>query len=442
MGVSNLLKKITNRDGGLTVPEETSEVLINPDRGFYLMFSFDVTVEPDFSVIVPLLVGKETLVLASVNIGACAEREIYEEELDRISRILQFFREQRKDVILRVAYDIDGKAMDVEPPMFSDCLEHISQIGDLLRSSMNNCFIFQGLLVGNWGEMHSSRYTSKDRLKSLATTLSEKSSGSTYLSVRKPVQWREINGGTAVPGQMKMGLFNDGLFGSITDLGTYNQDECPTSAWNVPWSRSVEMDFMNKLCEYAPNGGEAVFGEGYVNTVSPDSCLNDMASMHLTYLNRQYDTKILDFWRDKIIRTSGIWNGKSIFEYIGAHLGYRFVIKSISIKNTNTGLKSKSAMYSAVGAFVEIGIANDGFAKMYRDCDLYICLGDEIHTVYGAMNTINPGETKIISSSFRSSTGKLKIYARRSFDDRPVFFANVSEEDGSIVFGELKGKLL
>ena len=440
MKISSLLSKFTNSDNGLTVPKEITDELMNPDRGWYKMFSFDVDDEPDLKGMLPLLIGKETLVLLLFDIGKCKDRLISDDELDRIRRIVHFFREQKKDVILRIAYDCDGNAFDKEPATFSTCLEHIAQVGGLIKDCGNDCFIFQGVLIGNWGEMHSSRYSSNDRIKKLVAALEKTAGTFTYLAVRKPVMWRELRATGDVSKSERLGFFNDGMFGSNTDLGTYSQDECPTSEWNVPWSRKVELEFQDKISSIVPNGGEAVFGDGYVNTVPLDYFITDLSLMHTTYLNRQYDTKILNIWRDKFIKSSGIWNGKSFFEYIGAHLGYRFVIESVDVKKTGKGgLRSDNELYSSVGSFVEFTIRNDGFAPIYRQADLYIKLGDEMHTVYGALNTVPAGETKVISSSFRTKEGELSIYARRNYDDTPIFFANESEPDGRIVLGNVKG---
>ncbi|MCQ2517533.1 MAG: DUF4874 domain-containing protein [Lachnospiraceae bacterium] len=441
MKISSLLSKFTNSDNGLVVPKETTEELMNPDRGWYKMFTFEVGDEPDFKGLVPLLIGKETLVLLFFNIGKCKERLISDDELSGMRKIVNFFRSQKKDVILRVAYDNDGNAFDCEPSTFSTCLEHISQIGGLVKDCGSDCFIFQGALIGNWGEMHSSRYSSTDRMKKLVAALEKTAGTNTYLAVRKPVMWRELRAMGDVLKTEKLGVFNDGMFGSVTDLGTYSQDECPTSEWTVPWSRKVELEFQDKLSAVVPSGGEAVFGDGYVNTVPLDYFLTDLSMMHTTYLNRQYDTKLLDIWRDKFIKSSGLWNGKSFFEYIGAHLGYRFVIESVDIKKSGKGgLRSDNDLYSSIGSFVEFTVRNDGFAPMYRQADLYITLGGEMHTVYGALNTIPAGETKVISSSFRAKEGELSIYARRNYDDTPVFFANESDSDGRIVFGNVKGQ--
>ena len=54
--------------------------------------------------------------------------------------------------------------------------------------------------------------------------------------------------------------------------------------------------------------------------------------MHITYLDSTHDMKALDLW--KSISWDGfdnlkIWKGYSLYEYIGEHLGYRLVVRTV-----------------------------------------------------------------------------------------------------------------
>ena len=60
-------------------------------------------------------------------------------------------------MILRPVYDREGKGRECEPDSFEQVLEHLQQIGGLLRDMQHSVFIFQGMLAGSWGEMHDSR---------------------------------------------------------------------------------------------------------------------------------------------------------------------------------------------------------------------------------------------------------------------------------------------
>lgn len=49
-------------------------------------------------------------------------------------------------MILRPVYDREGKGRECEPDSFEQVLEHLQQIGGLLRDMQHSVFIFQGCL--------------------------------------------------------------------------------------------------------------------------------------------------------------------------------------------------------------------------------------------------------------------------------------------------------
>lgn len=62
----------------------------------------------------------------------------------------------------------------------------------------------------------------------------------------------------------RLGLFNDGMLGSVYDLGTY--DDTPLTSSSTPGekgSRSDELIYQYKLCQYVPNGGEVTVNNEY-----------------------------------------------------------------------------------------------------------------------------------------------------------------------------------
>ena len=129
-----------------------------------------------------------------------------------------------------------------------------------------------------------------------------------YMAVRTPAQLRAVlaadhldEGQAAV---IKTGLFNDGIMASESDLGTYTD-------------RSRELSYQDEVCLTVPNGGEVVSDTVY-NDV--ENAMNTLQTMHVSYLNRMYDEKVLKKWKNQPYEdTTG-------YDYIGAHLGYRYEI--------------------------------------------------------------------------------------------------------------------
>lgn len=106
--------------------------------------------------------------------------------------------------------------------------------------------VHQGLFVGSWGEMHGSKFLSTAPMTELVQTLYEAIGGICPIAVRKPEQLRsiveqlELEKKTAV----SLTLFNDGIFGSETDLGTYGTEpRIDNSSNNRAWARQDELDW-------------------------------------------------------------------------------------------------------------------------------------------------------------------------------------------------------
>lgn len=151
--------------------------------------------------------------------------------------------------------------------------------------------------------MNNTNYGDIDQMRQLAETLAKNISPSIYLAVRTPAQLRGIlYSRTPMAGQSdegslasRLGLFNDGMLGSVYDLGTY--DDTPltsASEFNEQGTRSEELLFQNKLCQYVPNGGEVTIDNKYNNL---DNAISDLSTMCVSYLNSDHDLAVLNKWK-------------------------------------------------------------------------------------------------------------------------------------------------
>ena len=55
-----------------------------------------------------------------------------------------------------------------------------------------------------------------------------------------------------------LGLFDDGIFGSTTHLGTFGTMMREAAGWEKPWSRKEELEFIEQISRDFPCGGEAI----------------------------------------------------------------------------------------------------------------------------------------------------------------------------------------
>jgi hypothetical protein len=336
---------------------ESKTNTINPCRGWYQIFPFTFPQDVDFSYLSTCLLPDQSLVLVQLNLKNYKYGPLDNQAVKQIKEILDFFRNANKDIILRPLYDLEGKCLENEPTLQSIIKEHMQQIGTLLMDYENTIFSLQGLFVGNWGEMHGSRFLKGEGLNELCYALYEATLGKFRLCVRKPSQLRSLQYGCMNKGKSSimdvMGLYNDAIFGSDTDLGTYavamSTDEA--IAATESWPRNKELQFQKERCLFVPNGGEVLLNSsGSSLGLDCGQVIETLKQMHISYLNSQHDIALLTKW--KSIAYTGkkdIFQGISLYDYVSAHLGYRFVLKEATLVKNN----------------LRITFDNTGFAPIY-----------------------------------------------------------------------------
>ena len=351
------------------ITEESSSVISNPYRGFYVLSGYILS--DDTSVENAADWCKKScksnpypLMLLEVNLKNYADTRISSKALRQLDALLTECASAKKQVILRFLYDWDGLAMKSEPSDFYRIKEHMQQISATVNNHTDCIYIMQGVFTGNNGEMNNTNYSDINQVRQLAETLGDVISPDIYLSVRTPAQLRGIlrsklpltsqdanNGSLA----SRLGLFNDGMLGSVYDLGTY--DDTPLSSESSisePGTRSEELLYQYKLCQYVPNGGEVTVDNEYNDL---DNAIADLAQMHISYLNSQHDPEVLNKWRSSIYNGTDVFSGSNGYDYIDAHLGYRYLIKDSHL-DFHSFAGDKATLYFT--------IENTGFSSAYK----------------------------------------------------------------------------
>lgn len=417
---------------------EQLNTLKNPSRGWYRIYTFLAEETPDFQKVWQDADTKDSLALVIINIGAYRESDegIDGTGLQNIRTILKFFARKGHDIILRITYDHEGKALEREPYFFSNVQLHMSQLAPIVKEFAEYIFIFQGLLVGNWGEMHTSRFLDSTKLRKLWEILRETVGEEVYFAVRRPAQWRSLhpdNCGKKDLQYDKMGLFDDAIFGSESHLGTFGTQAKENAGWEDLWKREDELRFEELLCTQVPNGGEAVCGEQYTASENHAETVDVLRRMHVTYLNRYYDEKILELWRRWKWTGAGVWQGRSLYEYIEGHLGYRFCVRDVEV-----ALISKKDR----GFLVTITIENTGFANLYEEAEVLLewnCRGREryLHQLDCDLRTWNSGTMRAVSFRIPAVECDLYLFARRKRDGQRIYFANQSVQGNKVHLGRI-----
>lgn len=417
---------------------ESTKELHNPARGWYQIYTFYADKTPDLKNLTWCQEDKDSLVFILLDISAYREKNLDDTALNNIRSILEFFSKSKYDIVLRAVYDHDGNAVEREPFFFSQVQNHLKQMTKLIQEFSDAIFVFQGMLIGNWGEMHTSRFLTPEKMAALFLILKNELKDEVFLAVRRPGIWRQLHpegcGKIELPYD-SMGLFDDAIFGSDSHLGTFGNSTKEMAGWDGLWCREDELLFEEKLCQRVPNGGEAIYGETYLQTGNPLDTIDTLKKMHITYLNKAYDKRILDIWKEWIWEEAGVWQNKSVYEYIGMHLGYRFWIKDAAISATEKNAAGDKLQ-------VTITIANTGFANFYQEAEVKLEWLDTQGNWYSAvfkedMRTWNSDCEHHISCETDATDCKLYLSAKRRSDGRPIYFANQSKQDGRVYLGEI-----
>lgn len=432
---------------------ETAAPVKNPFRGFYSMTGVILSEDTPESVAEPILryidYGSPQLKMIEVNLKNYTSSDLSDNALQQLDYILSELAAARCQVILRFLYDWDGNGLEAEPDTAEQLMRHMDQVASVVNRYEDAIFLLQGTFTGSWGEMHHTNYGSHEYNRLLITHLSEVINPSIFLAVRTPSQLRGvlntrdiISGENAFDGSLasRLGLFNDGMLGSVFDLGTY--DDTPNADTSDPedkGTRQEEIAYQNVLCQFVPNGGEVVIDNPYNDF---DNALTDLRSMHVSYLNYDYDAAVFEKWKNSTYHGIDCFDGMSGYDYIAAHLGYRYVLRDSFLTHDATMLKPSSAELSIV-------IQNTGFAPAYRNFNGNLTLEQaDTGAVYSFPvnldnRLVGGGEEKTIAlpldlSKLQTGNYRISFTLVDPYTGRPIQFASDNTAaDGSVSLGVL-----
>ena len=388
---------------------ESNAPLQNPYCGFYHIIRYTLSDEytPPDNLAYIIDSYTESLALLEINLKNYRKSEISEKGLAQLDDILNSWSQSPKGtkLILRFLYDWDGLALATEPDSLQTVLRHIEQVSEPVNRHSDIVYIMQGVFAGNWGEMHHSKFLSLNSVKILIYRLNELIAPSIYLSVRTPSFWRAVNNRyeppqTSAPHaadtilSSRLGLFNDGILGSDSDLGTYGSTlKKDAVSPDYHGTRTEELEFQNKLCRYVPNGGEVIYN---TNLSELDTSVSALKEMHISYLNADYDSRVFEKWKSSTWTENDAFKGCDGYSYIKAHLGYRYLIKSVKIK--------KSGLINPNYRLI-LTVQNIGFSNAHMPFDVSITLINEetnnitVLPFKGDFRSIESGNEKAFTAS-------------------------------------------
>lgn len=354
-GTYSFTLKGTKFDGTNLVTDDSisyTDALVtleNPERGIFIQqdvvlsnpyTSADLTsaLTGASNVKTQLATSTITLVRLVVYLDNYRSENISNDWLNALDTIMDSYRQDGYKVIVRFAYFRDDSSSD--PDNFSQILAHMDQLEDFFNTNQDVIHAVELGFIGKWGESHSSNYaTSEYRNQVLEKALDIIPSAINIL-VRRPEYYEDYFGqgyfdhkiGYSSEDKARVGIYNDGMLASDSDYGTYTGFRLFTSG-----GRAGALKWVDYLSKYTIMGGEVVHVDGNESFYTLTNAFADMKKMHVNFLNKDYHTTILNYFRNNNI-TSDIdadYNGQNAYKYLKDKLGYRFLVTNTKTPNYN-----------------------------------------------------------------------------------------------------------
>ncbi|MCR4674092.1 MAG: DUF4874 domain-containing protein [Lachnospiraceae bacterium] len=362
--------------------KESKYPVPNPGMGWYRPFLFDLREEIDEFLLSTVIVEQERLCLLEIKLAGYQNGPISHEGIFHLEQILDYFHEQKKDIMLRFAYDFEGKAFEKEPLSLKQVLQHMNQIAQVVKPFEKEILLYQGLFVGSWGEMHSSRFITDLSILKLYDEFRKCFGKEACLALRTIKYLALIE--SARGRDDKLTLFDDAIYGSDTDMGTFSEGRK---------AEELDMFISNRKC---PVGGEVLCGEERIT--------KEIQAYHLTYLNSQYD-------KNAILE----WERNGVLEEVNRRLGYRFLIVGLNASN------------SGMHTYMKIELLNVGGGICPYELTMSIEMGGNTYKTSFMGSDLMPTKIEEIVIDLGRDISGLRdseLSLVRRFDGAPIHFAN------------------
>lgn len=354
-GTYSFTLKGTKFDGTNLVTDDSisyTDALVtleNPERGIFIQqdvvlsnpyTSADLTsaLTGASNVKTQLATSTITLVRLVVYLDNYRSENISNDWLNALDTIMDSYRQDGYKVIVRFAYFRDDSSSD--PDNFSQILAHMDQLEDFFNTNQDVIHAVELGFIGKWGESHSSNYATSTYRNQVLEKALEVIPSQINILVRRPEYYEDYFGqayfdhklGYSSDDKARVGIYNDGMLASDSDYGTYTGFRLFTSG-----GRAGALKWVDYLSKYTIMGGEVVHVDGNESFYTLTNAFADMKKMHVNFLNKDYHTTILNYFRNNNI-TSDIdtdYNGQNAYKYLKDKLGYRFLVTDVKTPNYN-----------------------------------------------------------------------------------------------------------
>ena len=331
--------------GNKTITYRASdEIFPNPERGFCTQLSRNYSED----IVNSLRAGNITVVQRIWLLENFIGTLISDSYLQNIHNDMNIARKAGVKLVVRFSYTSRQTGKDAPLDIIK---MHLDQLKPVLEANYDVIAYVEAGLIGAWGEWYYStnnlNNTENRRVvlfKLLSVLPKER-----MVVVRTPeykmdifnlsvTDWISPDSAFTGSYRTRTGAHNDCFLAGADDMGTYS-----------PVRMDQERRFLNMDNLFVPMGGETC--RVYAPKSECPSAVNEMAYLHFSVLNRDYNKKVLDSW--------------TCMDEVKRRLGYRF-------RMVNSRIPESIAPGRTLN--VQVTIKNDGFASPYnkRRCDLIL----------------------------------------------------------------------
>ncbi len=374
----------------------SNENFSNPERGFYTQYQDNI----DGGSLSNAKVAGQSMVRVYFRIDNFRNQALSESYLNTVRQAFDQVRQYGFKIIPRWSYNF-GPPNDADASR-DQVLAHIDQLTPILRQNADIIAFLEAGFIGQWGEWHDSTNglssgSFNDSIRAISDRLLSALPSSRMVALRYPRDKVSLTGGAALTAdqafngstQARLGAHNDCFLASVDNWGTYN-------------NRDAERAFYHQDNLFVPQGGETCNSGGDAqNYIGCANSLDEMAYLHFSTLNIQFEQNVLNGWTN---------NG--CMEEIKQRLGYRFRLIDATVSNTAQTNSSFNLSFN---------VANDGFATPYNPRGLSVVLRSvsdgsthEVNITNGSNVPSNhsldprfwtPGQTTAVSTTLTVPSG-------------------------------------
>lgn len=326
----------------------SNEPLRNPYRGWYHTYDYTIAdnVIFDKASLTPILKkdNLSRLCLLRINLSAYGEGAISAYGLSQIADILSAWSDTDKDIILRFTYGPDALQPLAEPSDITTTYLHMEQLSPIIKEYQSHIAIMQGSFLGSYGHGMNSRLIEDNDVSELMQYLRSLLDPSTVTAACGTEQYHRILNDTDDQYMEHFSIYYDDL--------------------NTLLSPDTIKRFQITSKKHAIGGTIGADN----NLTDTETALTLLQQLHISYLQTSDSSAVLNAWKNTTFRDDSIFSGVTLYDYVTAHMGYRYVVTSASME-FNTWKDEQATLL--------IGMRNEGFANATHPFDTTLFLRND-----------------------------------------------------------------